>query len=66
MTPIYDMENGAWSELQKECYERNCVCRGCFYQCYNNGLCGVKQSLIDKIKVFGLKGEVQTKQWLQE
>lgn len=66
MTPIYDMRNGLWSDLQTFCYERNCICKGCLYKQYNNGKCRVKESLMDKIRIFGLKKEAETKQWLQE
>ena len=53
-----------WSDIQKECYERNCICSGCSYSQYETK-CQVKYSLIEKIKVFGLESGVKTKQWLQ-
>ena len=64
MTSIHDMRNGKWSDLQKECYERNCICRGCGYSQYSSA-CQVKYSLMEKIKVFGVESGVKTKQWLQ-
>ena len=64
MTPIYDMRNGKWSDLQQECYERNCICRGCKYSQYSSE-CQVKYSLMEKIKVFGVESGVETKKWLQ-
>ena len=64
MTAIYDMWGGKWSDLQKECYARNCICRGCEYNKYSTK-CMVKNSLIDKIRIFGLESGVETKKWLQ-
>lgn len=66
MIPIYDMRHGLWSDLQKECYDRNCMCQGCFYEQYNKGVCKVKKSIIEKVRMFGLQDEVKTKQWLQD
>lgn len=67
MIPIYDMKDGTWSNLQRFCYERNCICYGCLYKQYNDGNCNVKQSLIEKIRYFGIKkGKENTKQWLQD
>ena len=61
---VLEIKNEKWSEIQKECYERNCNCRGCEYKQYNSN-CQVKKSLIEQIKKFGLESGVKTKQWLQ-
>lgn len=63
MIQNYDIKNSKWSEIQKECYERNCICKNCYYQEYNKN-CSVKYSLMKKIKLFGLESEAETKQWL--
>ena len=55
--------NEKWSEIQKECYERNCICENCYYQKYNKN-CKIKFSLIEKIKIFGLEKGMITKKWL--
>ena len=57
-----DIRNGKWSEIQKECYERNCICRGCSYSQYSTR-CMVKATIMEKIRLFGLENEVETKKW---
>lgn len=56
-----------WSNIQKECYARNCICRGCIYSQYNTTFkCRVKKSIIEEILRNGLKEGLETKKWLQE
>lgn len=59
------MKLSEWTNIQKECYDRNCICEGCFFRQYNKR-CKVKKTLIATIKKFGLDSGVETKQWLQE
>ena len=54
-----------WSNIQKECYERNCVCKECMYIKYNPN-CGVKSSIIEKVLKFGLPKNIETKGVLAE
>ena len=51
---------GKWTNIQKECYERNCVCEGCIYTEYNPN-CMVKGSIIEKVLRFGLPKGIKTK-----
>lgn len=56
-----------WSDLQKECYDRNLDCNGCIYSQYNKKFkCRVKKSIVEEIVKNGLKEGLKTKQWLQE
>lgn len=52
-----------WSDLQKQCYERNCNCYGCpvLEEISSTRQCFVKKSLIEQIRKFGLDEEVKTK-----
>ena len=61
----FNQRNENWSDLQKECYERNCNCHGCKYSHYST-VCKVKTSIIEKILLFGIDESVETKKWLQE
>ena len=54
-----------WSNIQKECYERNCICEGCMYTEYNPN-CAVKGSIIEKVLEFGLPKGIETKGVLAE
>lgn len=55
-----------WSNIQKECYERNCNCDGCHYSQYNEKFkCQVKWSILKEIEKNGLKEGFKTKKWLE-
>lgn len=54
-----------WSNIQKECYERNCICEGCMYTKYNPN-CAVKGSIIERVLKFGLPKDINTKGVLAE
>lgn len=60
----FNQRNEKWSDLQKECYERNCICDGCQFSHYNIR-CRVKDSILEKILLFGIDKSVETKQWLR-
>lgn len=57
-------KNSVWTDIDKECYARNCICEGCFYNNFSMK-CRAKFALIDKIKLYGLDNKVKTKKWLQ-
>lgn len=61
---MYNPRNEVWTNIDKECYQRNCICEGCFYNQYSTK-CKAKFALIDKIKTYGLDTKVETKKWLQ-
>lgn len=50
-----------WSKSAIDCYQRNCVCKGCFYyETYfrTNGLkCNMKASVLELIRIFGIPTE---------
>lgn len=54
-----------WSNIQKECYDRNCICKGCMYIKYNRNCC-VKDSIIKRVLKFGLPKNIKTKGVLAE
>lgn len=61
---MFNPRNEKWSDIQKECYARNCICEGCEYKEYNSH-CQVKRSIIETIRAFGLEDGIRTKKWLQ-
>lgn len=52
-----------WTPIQRQCYDRNCVCEGCEVQTLisSSKKCLVKKSLIEQIRKYGIDERIQTK-----
>ena len=48
-----------WTKLAEMCYERGCVCEGCYYAGLDNfGMgCQVKASVLESVKLYGIPFE---------
>ena len=44
--------NEKWTKTSAQCYERGCVCEGCFYSQMETK-CVMKDSVIELLKKFG-------------
>lgn len=43
-----------WTQAAKDCYERGCVCEGCFFNDFFSGYkCRMKASVIELVRLFG-------------
>lgn len=53
-----------WTKAAKECLDRGCVCRGCYYARffeYPSANCGMKKHVIALVRKFGHPKDVQPK-----
>ena len=41
-----------WTQAAKECYDRGCVCYGCYYSTFNYR-CIMKQTVLALVRKFG-------------
>lgn len=47
-----------WTELSKECYQRNCKCKGCIYsEIIKSQPCRMKRTVLELVKLFGVPNE---------
>ena len=42
-----------WTQAAKECYDRNCICRGCIYFEKLETRCFMKQTVLALVRKFG-------------
>lgn len=57
-----------WTESAIDCYERGCVCEGCFMKLVLETRCVMKATVIELVRRFGIpkKPEEITAQWLEK
>lgn len=49
-----DRTYSRWSVGAIECFNRHCICDGCFMQDFLNGKCRMKQSVIKMVAYIGI------------
>ena len=42
-----------WTKGSIDCYDRHCICDGCFYNDFFNGKCRMKKTVIEMVRVLG-------------
>jgi hypothetical protein len=42
-----------WTKGSIDCYDRHCICDGCFYNEFFNGKCKMKKTVIEMVRVLG-------------
>lgn len=58
-----------WTKVTLECFERGCVCEGCFYNDFftsPNQKCQAKKSVIESVRTLGSPPEVKEKTILED
>lgn len=48
-----------WTKGSIDCYNRHCICGGCFYNEFFNGKCRMKKSVIEMVATLGLPPEAR-------
>ena len=47
-----------WTPAAVQCYQRGCVCKGCFYdEFFTADKCKMKSSVMELVRKFGAPGE---------
>ena len=52
-TELLFMQVQRWTIAAKECYDRGCICNGCFYKENMETRCQMKLSVRELVKKFG-------------